>query len=343
MDQAHMQAMLLHSIATLAANPEPLTLADIPVPEPADDGILIRVSACGVCHTEIDEIEGRTPPPHLPVVPGHEVIGRVTDRGKNARRFAVDDRVGVGWIYRSTGEADENLSDKFVATGRDVNGGYAEFMAVPERYAYPIPAVFSDAEAAPLLCAGGVGYRALMLTGIRDGDILGLTGFGGSGHLVLQIARFVFPQSPVFVFARSAEERAFALELGASWSGDTDERPPESAHAMIDTTPAWRPVLAALEQLRPGGRLVINAIRKEDADKHLMANINYGQHLWQEKEIKTVANVTRKDIAAFLTLAADAGIKPEVETYPLHAANQALRDLRNRHVRGAKVLVINAN
>lgn len=343
MDQAHMQAMLLHSIATLAANPEPLTLADIPVPEPADDGILIRVSACGVCHTEIDEIEGRTPPPHLPVVPGHEVIGRVTDRGKNARRFAVDDRVGVGWIYRSTGEADENLSDKFVATGRDVNGGYAEFMAVPERYAYPIPAVFSDAEAAPLLCAGGVGYRALMLTGTRDGDILGLTGFGGSGHLVLQIARFVFPQSPVFVFARSAEERAFALELGASWSGDTDERPPESAHAMIDTTPAWRPVLAALEQLRPGGRLVINAIRKEDADKHLMANINYGQHLWQEKEIKTVANVTRKDIAAFLTLAADAGIKPEVETYPLHAANQALRDLRNRHVRGAKVLVINAN
>lgn len=343
MNQVHMQAMLLHATALLDDNPEPLTLAKIPMPAPGSGEILIRISVCGVCHTELDEIEGRTPPPRLPVVPGHEVIGRVADRGKNAQRFKIGDRVGVGWIYRSTGATDENLSDDFVATGRDVNGGYAEFMTVGEQYAYPIPDAFGDAEAAPLLCAGGVGYRALMRTGIRDGDVLGMTGFGGSGHLVLQLARFLFPRSPVQVFARSEEEQAFALELGANWSGGTDEQPPEPAAAIIDTTPAWRPVLAALEHLRPGGRLVINAIRKEDADRHLMADINYGRHLWQEKEITTVANVTRDDIASFLQVAAGAGIKPEVQTYPLTAANQALRELRNRHVRGAKVLVINKN
>ena len=332
--------MLLKRIATLQENPEPLTLADIPVPKPASDEVLIRVNACGVCHTELDEIEGRTPPPNLPIVPGHEVIGRVAETGDRVTKLDVDDRVGVGWIFKSSGDNDENISDEFVATGRDVNGGYAEYMTVHERYAYRIPDSFNDYEAAPLLCAGSVGYRALKLTGIHNGDILGLTGFGGSGHLVLQLARYLYPETPAYVFARSPEERKFAIELGAAWAGDTDDMPPEQPHAIIDTTPAWRPVLAAMQCLRPGGRLVINAIRKEDRDKSLMADIDYSEHLWQEKELKTVANVTSHDIEAFLEIAAAAGIRPEVQVYPLDEANRALNELHSNHVRGAKVLAI---
>lgn len=334
--------MRITKLGSLDENPSPLVLSDIPVPEPGRGEIRIRVVACGVCHTELDEIEGRTPPPRLPVIPGHEVVGIVDALGDDADRHSLGARVGVGWIHRSSGDADENISDKFVATGRDVNGGYAEYMTVPERYAYAIPEAFSDAEAAPLLCAGGVGYRALMKTGIGNGDVLGLTGFGGSGHLVLQLARFLYPDSRIQVYARSPEERAFAVQLGANWAGDTDEQPPEPPHAIIDTTPAWKPVLAALSALRPGGRLVINAIRKEDRDKSLMADIDYASQLWQEKEIRSVANITANDIESFLAVAAQAGIKPEVETYPLEAANQALSDLRARHVRGAKVLLINA-
>lgn len=335
-----MKAMLLNAVTSMDVNPEPLTLADIPVPVPGPEEILIRISACGVCHTELDEIEGRTPPPRFPVVPGHEVVGRVSDLGPGATKYSPGDRVGVGWIFKSSGGEHENLSDEFRATGRDANGGYAEYMAVHERYAYPIPEAITDCEAAPLLCAGAVGYRALMLSGIKDGDILGLTGFGGSGHLVLQLARYVYPQSPVFVFARSAVERAFALELGAAWAGDTGDTPPAPPHAIIDTTPAWRPVLAALGNLRAGGRLVINAIRKEDADRRVMADIDYAAHLWREKELKTVANVTSHDIEAFLAVAARAGIRPEVELYRLEDANKALRELRAGHVRGARVLAI---
>lgn len=335
-----MKAMLLQSIASFDDNPEPLAMAEVAKPAPGDNEVLLRVSACGVCHTELDEIEGRTPPPSLPVIPGHEVVGRVVALGTDARRFDIGDRLGVGWIHHSSGGHEENISEEFVATGRDVDGGYAEYLRVHENYAYPIPTVFTDCEAAPLLCAGGVGYRALMLTGVHDGDILGLTGFGGSGHLVLQIARFLYPRTPVYVFARSPKEREFARELGAAWSGDTEDTAPEPAHAIIDTTPAWRPVIAALGNLRPGGRLVINAIRKEDRDKALLTGIDYAKHLWREKELKTVANVTGADIASFLRVAAEAGIKPEVETYPLEAANRALRDLRAGNVRGAKVLTI---
>ena len=335
-----MKAMLLKRIVSLQDNPEPLTLEDIPVPTPAADELLIRIKACGVCHTELDEIEGRTPPPVLPIVPGHEVIGRVAAIGDRVKSFTIDDRVGVGWIYRSSGDDNENISEQFVATGRDVNGGYAEYMTVHERYAYSIPERLGDYEAAPLMCAGAVGYRALMLTGIRNGDSLGLTGFGGSGHLVLQMVKHLYPDSAVYVFARSASERAFATELGATWSGDTDDTPPEPPQAIIDTTPAWRPVLAALKNLRPGGRLVINAIRKEDTDKPVMAEIDYAAHLWQEKELKTVANVTSRDIDAFLHVADEAGMKPEVQVYPLEEANKALLDLRAGDVRGAKVLAI---
>ena len=335
-----MKAMLLHKIVSLQDDPEPLILKDIAVPEPGPNEILIKISACGVCHTELDEIEGRTAPPSLPVVPGHEVIGRVAETGSDANRFETGDRVGVGWIFKSSGDDNENISDQFVATGRDANGGYAEFMVVHERYAYRIPECFTDYEAAPLLCAGGVGYRALKLADIENGEILGLAGFGGSGHLVLQLAMHLYADSPVYVFARSAEERKFATDLGAAWSGDTEDEPPEPPRAIIDTTPAWRPVLASLKHLRPGGRLVINAIRKEDGDKSLMAEIDYAEHLWQEKELKTVANVTAGDIESFLQVAAAADIRPEVQVYPLAEANQALQDLSAGHVRGAKVLAI---
>ncbi len=336
-----MRAMVLNATCSMDQVSAPLTLTELPKPRPDAGEILLKVAVCGVCHTELDEIEGRTPPPVLPVVPGHEVVGEVVELGTGSRRHAIGDRVGVGWIHSSDGSTTENLSAEFRATGRDVNGGYAEYMTVPEAYAYPIPTEYPDVEAAPLLCAGGVGYRALRLTGIEDGQVLGLTGFGGSGHLVLQLAKHLYPNSPVVVFARSATEQQFALELGADWSGDTEANPPKVPHAIIDTTPAWKPVLAALERLRHGGRLVINAIRKEGGDRDLLASIRYEDHLWHEKEIKTVANVTHRDIAEFLPIAAAVPLHVATESYALEQANEALRDLRAGHVRGAKVLVIN--
>ena len=216
--------MLLTTIVSFDQTETPLELVDLPIPEPSDGEIQIRVSACGVCHTELDEIEGRTAPPHLPVVPGHQVVGRVAALGSGVTRFRAGDRVGVGWIHSSTGAVDENVANEFRATGRDVNGGYAEYMTVGETYAYPIPDVYGDAEAAPLLCAGAVGYRALKLANLRDGQALGLTGFGGSNHLVLQLARYRFPASPMFVFARDRIQQQFAIELGAAWAGDPSDR-----------------------------------------------------------------------------------------------------------------------
>jgi propanol-preferring alcohol dehydrogenase len=335
-----MKAMLLTKLGPVRRGEDALHLAEIPKPNPKSGEILVKVLACGVCHTELDEIEGRTPPPSLPVVPGHEVVGTVVSAGYGANSHNKGDRVGVGWIYRSSGGSEENLSPEFVATGRDVDGGYAEYMTVGEDYAYSIPDAFSDVQAAPLLCAGGVGYRALHLTGLTNGQVLGLTGFGGSGHLVLQLSKYLYPDSPIYVFARSEREQQFALELGADWAGGTDAAPPGLAHAIIDTTPAWWPVLAAMQNLRSGGRLVINAIRKEDSDRDKMAGIIYERHLWLEKEIKTVANVTSADIRSFLDLAATAGISSEVETYPLDHANEALQDLKEGSIRGAKVLVM---
>ncbi|MDH3304413.1 MAG: zinc-dependent alcohol dehydrogenase family protein [Gammaproteobacteria bacterium] len=335
-----MRAMVLAAVAGLDENPEPLQLTELAQPTPGNGEVLVEISVCGVCHTELDEIEGRTPPTQLPVVPGHEIVGRIADLGPGCSRFSVGQRVGIGWIHSSSGRADENLDAAFRATGRDVNGGYAEYVTAAETYAYEIPEIFSDAEAAPLLCAGGVGYRSLRLTNISDGQVLALTGFGGSGHLVLQLAKYLYPRGKVFVFARSETERAFARELGADWAGDIGESPPQAPHAIIDTTPAWKPVLAALKQLRPGGRLVINAIRKEDADRQLMADISYEDHLWMEKELKSVANVTHRDIEEFLPIAAEIPLRVEVQTYTLERANQALHDLRAGHVRGAKVLVV---
>jgi propanol-preferring alcohol dehydrogenase len=333
----------------------PLELRDVPAPVPAEGEILVKVAACGVCHTELDEIEGRTPPPKLPVVPGHQVVGTVAAIGPRqssisnleSKMSAVGDRIGVAWIFSACGECkfclsgQENLCPDFKATGRDANGGYAEYMIVPEGFAYPIPEVFTDVEAAPLLCAGAVGYRSLRLTNIQDAQSLGLTGFGASGHLVLKTVRYQYPKTRVYVFARSKEEQAFARELGAAWAGDTNDKPPELLDAIIDTTPVWGPVMAALASLKPGGRLVINAIRKEETDKQTLLGLDYAKHLWMEKEIKSVANVTRRDVAEFIELAARIPIRPEVQEYRLGDANQALLELKERRIRGAKVLRIN--
>lgn len=341
-----MKAMQLSALSPVAEHARPLQLAELETPVPAPGEVLLAVRACGVCHTELDEIEGRTPPPQLPVVPGHQVVAEVAACGSGASLHQPGDRVGVGWIGGACGNCRhcrsgfENLCPQFRATGRDINGGYAEFMTIPERMAHPVPAAIGDLHAAPLLCAGAIGYRSLRLAGLGNGQALGLTGFGGSAHLVLQMARHRLPDSPVYVFARNPTEQAFALELGASWAGGTEERAPAPMQAIIDTTPAWLPVVAAMEQLAPGGRLVINAIRKEERDKTRLAQLDYARHLWLEKEIKSVANVTRSDIRDFLQLAAELDIRPQIECYPLEEANRALVDLKLRQVRGAKVLVM---
>ncbi len=290
-----MKAMKITELRRVSRNTCPLSRVDAPVPVPRNDEVLIHVSACGVCHTELDEIEGRTPPPSLPVIPGHQVVGTVIDAGEDASLFTTGDRVGAAWIYSSCGECtycasgEDNLCPEFLATGRDRDGGYAEYMLAREGYIYPIPAAFSDAEAAPLLCAGAIGLRSLRLAGLSDGGALGLTGFGASGHLVLKTALHLYPQSHVYVFARSTAEREFAESLGAIWTGDTEAAPPVHLNAIIDTTPVWKPVVEALKNLAPGGRLVINAIRKEDGDKDYLLKLDYARDLWMEKEIKSVA------------------------------------------------------
>ena len=345
-DHEFVKAMVLNRLTTVAENKEPLALVDMPEPTPEDNEILIKVSACGVCHTELDEIEGRTPPPKFPVVPGHQIVGRVAAAGNRVTTFSVGDRVGVAWIHSACGRCDlctrgaENLCASFTATGRDTHGGYAEYMTVDENFAYSIPDVFTDLQAAPLLCAGAIGYRSMKLSGIQDAQNLGLTGFGASAHLMLKMVRHQYPNTKVFVFARSKQEREFARQLGAVWAGDTAVQPPEMLDAIVDTTPAWKPVVKALKCLRPGGRLVINAIRKEERDKKALLNLDYTEHLWQEKEIKSVANVARSDVSEFLSLAAAIPIKPEVQEFALQYANRALVELMQRNIRGAKVLKI---
>ncbi|NNE10418.1 MAG: zinc-dependent alcohol dehydrogenase family protein [Gemmatimonadetes bacterium] len=360
-----MKAMVLDRITNMSEDETPLTGRDLPRPVPAAGEVLVRVSVCGVCHTELDEIEGRTPPPELPIIPGHQVVGAVVECGEGAALHEPGARVGVAWLYHACGRCEfctsgrENLCQDFRATGRDANGGYAEYMVVPEAFAFPIPeALEDDAEVAPLLCAGAVGYRSLRLTGLRSGydgaarsraggnaatgagRALGLTGFGASGHLVLTMARHLYPGIEVHVFARNPGEREFARELGAVWTGDTTDTPPRELDAVIDTTPAWKPVVEALRCLAPGGRLVVNAIRKEDADRSALLGIDYDEHLWREKELKTVANVTRADVTELLAFAARTPLRPTYQEYPLERANEALLELKRGTIRGAKVLRI---
>jgi propanol-preferring alcohol dehydrogenase len=325
---------------------EPLTLMDFNIPEIGENEILIEVSTCGVCHTELDEIEGRTKPLFYPMIPGHQIVGRVVKKGGNVKRFSEGDRVGVGWIFSACGECEycknglENLCSHFKATGKDSFGGYAEYMKIDEKYAIPLPDTFTDEEAAPLLCAGAIGYRSLKLTNIKDNMRLGLVGFGASAHIVLKLVKFLYPNVEIFVFARNRQEREFALKLGAKWSGDIHESSPKLLNAAIDTTPVWKPLVEVLKNLAPNGRLVINAIRKEDIDKDYLLKISYERDLWLEKEIKSVANVTLRDIAEFINIASKAEIKPVYQTYELTEANIALRELKEGKIRGAKVLKI---
>ncbi len=339
-----MKAMVLRKLSNLEHEDSPLEIDELPIPHPQAGEMLVRVSACAVCHTELDEIEGRTPPPLLPVVPGHQVVGTVMEMGPGAHGVSPGARVVVAWIFSACGKCPycqdgrENLCPEFIATGRDVNGGYAEYVVVPAAFVHHIPAPFSDIEAAPLLCAGAIGYRSLRLTGIHDGGRLGLTRLGPSAHRVLKLVRHQFPSTRVFVFARSEQENAFARSLGAVWTGDTEEKSPERLHSIIDTTPAWKPVLEALTNLEPGGRLVINAIRKEERDKDQLQRLDYPGHLWMEKEIKSVENVTRTDVRRFLEIASAIPVKPEVQEFALEEANIALLQLKARKIRGAKVL-----
>lgn len=341
-----MKAMQLQRIMNVNDTSTPLQLVSIPDPAPKEGEILIKISSCGVCHTELDEIEGRTPPPSLPIIPGHQVVGRVAGFGSPSSRYSLGDRVGAAWIYSACGTCEfcrtgrENLCPDFRATGRDFNGGYAQYMLAKEAFTVPIPSVFPDSLAAPLLCAGAVGYRSLKLTNLQDGQLLGLSGFGASAHILLQLVKKEFPDTHVFVFTHNPSERDFALQMGAFWAGSYEDPPPSLLHAIIDTTPAWLPVLKSLEHLIPGGRLVINAIRKEDYDINALTQIDYASHLWQEKEVKSVANVTHRDVSEFLTTAARIPIFPVVQEYPLEDANQALIEIKQRKIHGAKVLKI---
>jgi propanol-preferring alcohol dehydrogenase len=330
-----MKAMVLKEISPIEK--EPLEMIDLAIPVPGPREILLKVSACGVCHTELDEIEGRIQP-KLPIVLGHEIVGRVEGLGSEARKFNLGDRVGIAWINSSCGKCqfckggNENLCKEFKGTGCHANGGYAEYTLASEDFAYSIPDRFSDSEAAPLLCAGAIGYRDLRLSGIRKGQALGLFGFGASAHIVIQIAQYW--GCAVFVFTRSEEHRNLAKRLGASWAGGPEDEPPKKLNCAVDFTPVGETVLHALRALEKGGRLVIAVIRKRNA----IPPLDYAGLLWDEKEVKSVANITRKDAQEFLALAAEIPIIPEVQEFKLQEANKVLILLKQGRIQGAGVL-----
>jgi propanol-preferring alcohol dehydrogenase len=338
--------MVLDRLGPMREDRSPLRLADVPEPHPARGEVRLRVQACGVCHTELDEIEGRTPPASLPRILGHQVVGTVDEIGADVDGDWLGAGVGVAWIFSACGACRwcragrENLCPAFVAAGRDVDGGYAEYMVAPSAFVHRLPDGLAGAGAAPLLCAGAIGLRSLDAAALADGEPLGLTGFGASGHLVLSMARVLFPKSPVYVFARNPDERALARQLGAAWTGDTQAASPDPLAAIIDTTPVWTPIVRALGQLAPGGRLVVNAIRKEDVDKAALLELDYPRDLWREKSIRSVANVTRADVRRCLDLSAAHGLRPQTTAYALDQANEALASLKRGAGRGARVLVV---
>ena len=333
-----MKAQLLRNISPIETRP--LQLVELPVPEPKDREILVKISACGVCHTELDEIEGRIQP-KLPVVLGHEVVGRVESPGPGVTKFKPGDRAGIAWIYSSCGkcrfcrEGMENLCPEFKGTGCHADGGYAQYMVVSEDFAYLIPDRFSDSEAAPLLCAGAIGFRDLRLSGIKPGQTLGLFGFGASAHIVIQVAKYWGCQ--VFAFSRSEEHRRLAEKLGAIWTGGAEDEPPQKVNCAIDFTPVGETVPNALRVLEKGGRLILAVIRKRNP----VPPLKYEQLLWDEKEIKSVANVTRRDAEDFLNVAAEIPIIPEVQEFKLEEANEALILLKKGKIQGAAVLRMN--
>ena len=335
-----MRAMLLSKPAP--ADEKPLRLGDIAVPKPKTNEILIKVSVCGACHTDLDEAEGRLVPSKTPIVPGHQVVGVVQEKGKNANRFKVGDRVGVTWLYSSCGRCsfcrrgNENLCESAKWTGKDADGGYAEYMVIGEDFAHKLPQEFSDLQAAPLLCAGVVGYRALRLAQISDGDVIGMYGFGACAHILIRVIKHKFPNSLVYVFTKAQEHIDLAKSLGADWTGNSGDKPPALLDKALDFTPVGECIRDALAVLQRGGRLVINAIRKETP----VPPLDYAKYLWLEKEIKSVANVTRADAEEFLAIAAEIGITPTVEEFPLEDANEVLIRIKHSRLKAAAVLKV---
>lgn len=332
-----MKAMILRKFAPVDQNP--LEMADLPVPEPGSEDILIRNSVCGVCHTDLHTVEGELPQVKLPIIPGHEVVGIVEKCGASASRFKEGDRVGVAWLNRACGECifckrgNENLCVNALFTGYSANGGYAEYMVISEQFAYVIPEIFPDVEASPLLCAGIIGYRALRLSEVKPGQRLGLYGFGASAHVAIQVA--VHWDCDVYVFTRSSEHRALAQELGAVWTGTSKDEPPTKMDGSIIFAPAGELVCDALEVLDKGGTLALAGIYMTP-----IPEMDYVKHIYHERTLRSVANATRKDGEELLRIAAEIPIRTTTEVFPLEEANKVLQLLKAGKINGAAILEI---
>ncbi|MEM2207326.1 MAG: zinc-binding alcohol dehydrogenase family protein [Sulfolobales archaeon] len=319
---------------------DPLAIEDYPDPTPGPGQVMLEVLACGVCYTDIDIIEGRVQC-RIPVVPGHQIVGRVVEVGPEAgiNYPVIGETVGVAWVGKTCGRCSycsigsENLCTEFMATGCHHNGGYAEYAIAYADFVYRIPSSADHVNIAPLLCAGAVGYRALKLANLKDGLRLGLFGFGASAHIILQVVKKLFPSVEVYAFSRSLEHRELAEKLGADWAGLPSDAPPRRLDRAIDFTPVGEITVRALELLDRGGILVMNVIRKQTP-----ITLDYTSHLWLEKTVRSVANVTRSDVAELLSIASKYGLKTEVQVYALEEVNRALRDLKMAKVRGSAVL-----
>ncbi len=331
-----MRAMVLY--APKPIEERPLVEATLPDPVPGSGQVRLRVRVCAVCHTDLHTVEGDLRLPRLPIVPGHQIVGVVDALGPGAGRYRIGDRVGVGWLSSIEGECEfarrgqENLCPNARFTGLHVDGGYAEYALADERYAFPIPEGFSDLEAAPLLCAGIIGYRSLRLSEVRPGDRLGLYGFGASAHIAIQVARHWGCR--VFVFSRGEEHRRLARELGAEWTGLAEEHPPAPLDASVIFAPAGRLVPLALGHLRPGGTLAINAITMSPIPEFPYDLLYY------ERTVRSVTNYTRQDAEEFLRLAAEVPVRTQVEVFPLGEANEALERLKHGRIQGSAVLQV---
>ncbi len=331
-----MKACLLHAPAAIETNP--LEYAEVAAPRLKSGEVLVRVRACGVCRTDLHVIEGELPPRKSPVIPGHQVVGIVERQGENTRRFRIGDRVGVAWLHRADGTCEyceanaENLCDNPMFTGYSVDGGYAEYIVAPEDFVYPIPEGFPDEQAAPLLCAGIIGFRSLRLSGIKAGGRLGFYGFGAAAHVAIQVARHWNVE--VFASTRDVRHQKLALELGAVWAGGTYDEPPKKLDAAIVFAPAGEIVPAALKALKKGGALILGGIHMSP-----IPSFSYDL-LYQERVIRSVANNTRQDGEDFLRVAAEIPIRTHVQIFPLAEANRALNALKNDAIPGAAVLRI---
>ena len=329
-----MKACLLRAPARIETNP--LEYTDAAAPAPASGEVLVRVRACGVCRTDLHVIEGELPPRKSPVIPGHQVVGIVEKRGENARRFPIGTRVGIAWLHKTDGTCEyclagaENLCDHPLFTGYSVDGGYAEYIVAPENFTYAIPEGFHDEQAAPLLCAGIIGFRSLRLSGIKPGGLLGFYGFGAAAHVAIQVARHWNVE--VYASTRDTRHQKLALELGAAWVGGTFDEPPKKLDAAIVLAPAGEIVPAALKALKKGGVLVLGGIHMSP-----IPSFHYDL-LYQERMIRSVANNTRQDGEDFLRVAAEIPIRTHVQIFPLAEANRALNALKNDAIPGAPVL-----